>query len=438
MRIRKSLIHYHLVTALLIFATAFGIRVFYNANTTIINPIRADAYGYVSYALNIINHHTFSKQTGTQHPTPDSYSPPGYPFFLAGVIAVSKVKNAYHNMLTTQAAVGASVAVLTFVTGLLFLPFWAAIAASVLVILSPHLISIGSYLLTETLSSFLYLLFFWLYSLYLKSYSSLSAIGAGMAAGFSYLVNPVIFFAPFLVALIGRKIHKKSAFSTAVFLISFMLPVGTWLGRNSLEVAAHSSSSYDRALLTFVIGAHPYYYLIYHHNPSDPMNPATLDMKRIHGSWTEMISLLAKRIEHRPWLYAKWYLLDKPALLWGWNIQVGQGDVFVYPTVRSPFLNWPPGVTLIAIMQALNPILITACLIGFLLLWVSGEDTNRAAVLALYVLLGYVSLVYIVLQSDGRYSIPLRPEMYLGAMFGLWQMVEWAKKLRAKSRKEPA
>ena len=48
---------------------------------------------------------------------------------------------------------------------------------------------------------------------------------------------------------------------------------------------------------------------------------------------------------------------------------------------------------------------------------------NRGEVETLiYSLLIYVSAVYVVLQAEPRYSIPLRPAMYLGAMFGLWKM----------------
>jgi hypothetical protein len=39
----------------------------------------------------------------------------------------------------------------------------------------------------------------------------------------------------------------------------------------------------------------------------------------------------------------------------------------------------------------------------------------------LYALPLYVSAVYVVFQSEPRYSIPLRPEMYLCASFALWK-----------------
>jgi hypothetical protein len=50
-------------------------------------------------------------------------------------------------------------------------------------------------------------------------------------------------------------------------------------------------------------------------------------------------------------------------------------------------------------------------------------------VIAVYVMAVYVSAVYVILQAEPRYSIPLRPAMYLCAMFGLWQISHLTKSL---------
>jgi hypothetical protein len=49
--------------------------------------------------------------------------------------------------------------------------------------------------------------------------------------------------------------------------------------------------------------------------------------------------------------------------------------------------------------------------------------------IAVYVMVVYVSAVYVILQAEPRYSIPLRPAMYLCAMFGLWKISRLTKTL---------
>jgi len=60
-------------------------------------------------------------------------------------------------------------------------------------------------------------------------------------------------------------------------------------------------------------------------------------------------------------------------------------------------------------------------LLGFIVLCLTfrREDDRSVVALAIYLVTGYVSLVYIVSQAEARYSIPLRPEMYLCAAYFL-------------------
>ena len=73
-------------------------------------------------------------------------------------------------------------------------------------------------------------------------------------------------------------------------------------------------------------------------------------------------------------------------------------------------------------------------LLGGIFLYQHRHSQSGQMIKIIYVCAIYVSAVYVVLQSEPRYSIPLRPLMYLCAMFGLWQINCAAKKLLSPDR----
>ena len=136
-----------------------GLRASYNANTRIVDPVRADAAYYLVYAYNLINHSTFSKDR-TAPPVPDSYWAPGYPVFLASVIKISELleTDAYTSILISQLLLGIGTLFICFLVAASFLPGYWSLLPPFLVAISPHLISTASYILTETLFGFLLIL----------------------------------------------------------------------------------------------------------------------------------------------------------------------------------------------------------------------------------------------------------------------------------------
>jgi len=147
----------------IIFATALQIRIQYVNQTVVDIPIRADARQYVVYAYNLFNG-TFSKDlpNGSAIPRPDSFRSPGYPLFIVLVFALG---GDTENVVYAQAVLSALAVLITFGIGIQFLPLWGSVFASVLVAISPHLISTASYILTETLFSFTFLLSIFLFIL---------------------------------------------------------------------------------------------------------------------------------------------------------------------------------------------------------------------------------------------------------------------------------
>jgi len=413
----------------LIVCIAITLRLLFLDQTEFYKPIRADSRHYYIYAQNLIKHGVFSKEE-SPNPEPDSFWAPGYPTFLASVLQLSGEKHFYKSALFAQAVLGALTAGMVYVIGSFFLPLWAAFAAGVLTACSPHLISLGGYILTETLFAFTMVSFLLSYIIAIKTESSICFASAGAIAGIAYLVNPVIFFAPFIFAVLfflrsnifGLPSGPKQKKSISLFLVVFMVPWLFWSVRCYLNVPLTSKSSSDRALINFIIGAHHDYFDIYRADPRNPENPAEIDNAKVDGSWSKFLSILTRRIKDNPGHYIQWYVFEKPRLLWKWDILMGVGDVYVYAVTRTWFQTSNFGLAIHSIMKSIHWWLLSLCAFGGILL-VKNFRSNKSEVGTLiYSLLVYVSAVYVVLQAEPRYSIPLRPAMYLGAMFGLWKM----------------
>ena len=405
------------------------LRLTYVTRTEVYVPIRADARNYCIYAQNLVNHKIFSKEL-SNNPTPDSFWSPAYPTMLASILYVFGIQHFYPAVLFTQALLGALTAGMVFAIGSFFLPLWAAAAAGVLTACSPHLISMGGYLLTETLFAFTLLLFLLTYMIAIKTEKSGHFITAGTLAGITYLVNPVIFFAPLLFAglfffrmnINGLSSNNRKKKPITLFLVAFMVPWLLWSARCHLNVPATSPSSADRALINFIIGAHHDFFEIWRADPRDPANPAEIDKGKVNGSWSKFLTILARRILDNPGHYAYWYFYGKPKLLWSWDILTGQGDVYVYEVTTSWFQTSGFASIIHSIMKSIHWWLFFLSILGGFFLHKYRRSRSGDLIKIIYVCAIYVSAVYVVLQSEPRYSIPLRPLMYLCAMFGLWQI----------------
>lgn len=428
MRHKKETPSYRLrngLAALLVFSLALWVRVEYLKSTVVDTPIRADAFHYVVYAQNLLTHGVFSKQISDNNPVPDAYWSPGFPFFLALTLKFAG-DDAYIFILYGQALLGAFVCYVTVLLGMLFLPLWASLTAGLFATFSPHLVSMGGYVLTETLFSFILLVSLYLFCLAVKS----SRLGwfplSGSVFGLTYLVNPVVLFAPLMLGLIWLWIEHRNRLSPnsfscrsfAVFIIPFVSIVAMWGIRCQLNVPEGSMSSSDRALTNFVIGSHDNFFKVYRHDPRDPANPATLDQARINGSWTLFLEILSKRIIEDPRHYLSWYLIEKPILLWSWDILVGQGDIYVYPVVYSVYQTSKFAIFSYSLMKSLHGWLLLFALLALIYVFRDiGKGDSISIVIFVYAMVFCVSVIYVVLQAEPRYSIPLRPELYLCAAF---------------------
>ena len=407
----------------LITISALFIRIQYVEQTVIYNPIQKDARQYVNYGYNIYFHGVFSKEFSSK-PSPDSFRSPGYPLLISLAFMLDG-KHFYPIVIYFQIILSTLLVPLTFLVGIRFLSLSWTLFAALLVAVSPHLISMTSYLLTETLFSFALLLAIYLFHQALEKKHLFYFIFAGALSGFAYLTNETALFIPFLFVIIliyyidraqRINISKKMLINISVYLIIFSLFPACWAWRNhNLDSKAAQGSS--RAIATMSHGAYPdflYKNEIFKYRPykEDPMQPA------FGSTFKNFSKILFKRFQERPVRYLIWYFLEKPYYVWSWNMLQGK-DIYIYP-VKISFYHLHPLANLLRIMmKCFHTIILITTFIGIPILIHENfrRKNNLLFVNFTFIIISYYTILYTVFAPWPRYSVPLRPELYL---FALW------------------
>ena len=430
----------------LIVVVAALLRSAYNANTLIVDPIRADAAYNLVYANNLLDDATFSKDM-SDSPVPDSYWAPGYPIFLAAVIWTSELLSVdtYHAILFCQMLLGVGTVILCFAVAASFLPGLWPLLPAILAALSPHLVSTASYVLTETLFGFLLMLAFYGLVRALRGESRSSWFWAGTYFALAYLVNPVsLFLAPIIavaILLFARsgqllpplgKVYRCLVLLLAPLLVTSAL----WSIRSAVVVPADQETASKRLLTNLVIGMYPDYHEKWRASILEPEKKIVAPGAGVDESYGTFFEVLVQRFKQNPVQMLAWYVVQKPMLLWDWDIRTGFGDIYIYRVEYSLYHTSIPAIVTYSFMSALHPVVLAVSIVGLGFLY-RRDSKNSLLPILLYIALVYVSLIYVLSQSEPRYSIPLRSEIYICFTFAIWQVSSWLgrKKLQQQEKK---
>ncbi len=142
------------------------------------------------------------------------------------------------------------------------------------------------------------------------------------------------------------------------------------------------------------------------------------------GSLETFRHILWERVKKEPLRYMKWYLVGKPYYLWSWDIIQGVGDIYINPVKNSLFeISKIAGLSKTT-MKFFHPIVLLLALAGIPLLYrecryqKTEEILLRTPFLPLTVCI-YFTILYCVFAPWPRYSIPVRPELYLCSLWSL-------------------
>jgi 4-amino-4-deoxy-L-arabinose transferase-like glycosyltransferase len=167
---------------------------------------------------------------------PTSIRPPLYPALLASVWTLTGSQN-LQAVRGLQILLALATCAVVYQLGMSAFDVTTGRIAAAIYWLYPSLIFFDFLLLTETLFTFLFLLFIWLTVRLVQSGRGWTAVASGASLGLAALTRSVLWplpllLCPLLVLLIDTSVARRLALSTLV-LIGYVLVVGPWAVRNT-------------------------------------------------------------------------------------------------------------------------------------------------------------------------------------------------------------
>ena len=433
-----------------ILVLGFYLRIGSVTGTVVINPLRADAGNYFMYAYNLRYKHTYSREIGnmkdlTSPVTPDSQRSPGYPLFLTLFLDGLSFQSFVHKVVITQAILSSLTLIVAFLLFKSFLSHAWALAASLLVAISPQLIIPSSFVLTETLFGFLLVVIGYVISLLPQRPSVFLAALIGILIGLASLVRPILEYLPFVSGfLFLAHFGRKEGFRYfAALLLGFFLAFFPWILRNAITLGSLSD---DTLLINFLHhGMYPDF--TFEGVPESLGYPYRFDPRsqELSKDIPSVLNEIWRRFQEQPYAHLKWFLIEKPVAFWSWNDVQGMGDAFIYPVASSPYFSdtsfrW----THLLMFMIHWPLIILGGLASLLAWFRSPDETHPKKSLFVTRFIALVLISYTLIHMVGapiqRYSFPLRPYLYGMAVFlafFLWQTFQARLRLSKISSQDP-
>ncbi|MEX2164140.1 MAG: glycosyltransferase family 39 protein [Sulfuricaulis sp.] len=412
-----------------ILLVAFDLRIQAVVNTVVDTPVRADAREYVLYAHNLQNYGVYSRTntfvTGEQAiPVPDAKRTPLFPLFIALFLDKPPTMDNISTITRVQAVISTITVLLVFLIACQFLPTPFALMASALTAISPHLVTMNIYLLSETLFTFLVVLTMLLITKSAKNSGHTIRILAGLALGAAGLTHPMLlyFIVPLLIFLLYSWGWNPGWKKVGVIFVGFIILYGAWIGRNITTLGVPG----DNTLMLAALRTGIYVDMMYQNDPRSYGYPYRFD-PRFEDTSRDISSVtteIGDRFMESPVEQLRWYLIGKPFTLWSWSNIEGPGDVFVYPVASTPYRYLPQFKATHLFMHAAHWVLVILMVGGIIVAWISprlsGFSENTVFVArAVSILLLYHLSIMIIGFPLPRYAIPMRPFLHIMAMVPL-------------------
>ncbi|HEV2110831.1 MAG TPA: glycosyltransferase family 39 protein [Gammaproteobacteria bacterium] len=361
-------------------------------DSLVMSPYQADAAEYYNYAYNLRHHGVYSGADaelnhGTLIPGADAIRPPAYPLFLTPFAAGPHDRIGIRHIAYAQACAG----VLT-----VLLVFWIldqlgrprlAVAAATLTAISPQLVNACAYMVGETLFALLTVLTIYLLCMGFRkaSWSLLCLLLAGLVGGLATMVRPALQYLILClpIPLLAARPRRRSLNGAAMIILGALLVWGPWIGRNYVDFGASGEGA------------------------------------QLHDAL---------------------YQGGKPLQLWSWDEDQGTHDIFIYPTLLSPYNNHRfLFLTTHAFMRGLQWPLLVLALLGCIYVFLpsAGGRFEEPALLPLRMmsmLFLYENCLLALGPPFMRYSIPLLPVVFIMGLIYLQIVYAYAVDLRQRSR----
>ena len=418
----------------LLIVFAFGTTLRYQAFARSVVPDypHGDAAKYFLYAYNLTNFGIYGygemavlpadtdKAVAREAIEPDAINTPGYPLYLSLFFGGEYTKNQSDAARLGQVLMSSLTILLAYAA---FAPFGRlyGLGVALLTAMSPHLINMNLYLLTETLFCFFLMAFVWIISRVNANSRLLIFLLMGFLLALATLTRPWI--QAYLFVIMGYLFFSKLRFSVIQMLCVFVgaaIVTTPWMVRNmtvfgdladpgqvvaSIHHGMYPNMMYEERNDTLGYA--------YRADPKSPM---------LGKSMGVTLAEVKGRAVAEPYKYAKWYLVGKIRTVLSWKIIAGADAIFVYHVGGSPYFEDPKFYLSAYYMEKTHDILTLLALIGVLIVWLPEkllqESKKRIFFLrAMSLLILYFLFVHMVLAPYPRYSIPMRPLIYAMALY---------------------
>lgn len=428
---RKSAVNFCLV--LIVLLGAF-LRIHTATNTLVEAPLRADAGQYYSYAYNlrfngVYSHEFWTRSNNPEYrPSADAVRSPGYPLFLLAFVEKSPSLKGILQISLAQAALGIVSLLLVFGIAQKILPGAWPLAPTFLTALSPQLVNVETYILSESLFGFLLLLAVYVCTRYKsEDRNSSTLIVAGFLFGIATLVRPTTqYFLPVLLLYVALASRRQLQWQHYVAIAcAFILPSALWTIRNVITLGITSDPTLT--INTLVHGHYPE--MMYNSDPATLGYPYRFDPKiqALSSSVSSALSGIWERVVDHPAQYLQWYLLGKPIAFLSWSDASADQGFFTYPALQSPYLSSKFFIFSYVLMRHTHWIWIALAIFASLyLLYQSVKQSNFANTTS--VLLAFVFIYFIGIHSVGfpiaRYNTPILGLVFILAFVFLYKLTE--------------
>jgi hypothetical protein len=415
----------------IILIVGFFMRLQAITDSIVDTPIRADARDYMFYAYNMKYRHVYSREhPATAQLQPDAVRTPGYPVFLSVFLDEDISAASLKNILFAQAVLSTLTILLAYLVFASLLESYSTpLLVALGVAISPHLITMNIYFLSETLFCFLIVACLYFLSRPQFQASPMLSLCFGALLAAAALTRPWVNY--FIFLLIVFWFFYATVFTNALYKnktilysgLGFFALMSVWTLRNLLSLGVMSDGTLT--LNTLHHGLYPYF--MYNYQPESYGFPYRFDPRssQIAASMHSVLSEIVYRFKQSPLEYTVWYLIGKPIELFSWNNYAqGMGDVFIYPVIKNPYFdNVYFGYTH-QLMQAIYPIIMSLFTLSLILVWLPRDKLKiNVAPMFLGRCIALLCLYFVVVHSIGapfpRYSIPMLPLIYGMAMFAM-------------------
>lgn len=128
--------------------------------------------------------------------------------------------------------------------------------------------------------------------------------------------------------------------------------------------------------------------------------------------------------------YIRWYLVGKQFYLWQWSIIAGQGDIFIYPTLTSPYYDEQVSLLTHTVNKFIHLfwLVISFLGLGVIIKRILKRENVHFGLIVVGAIFLYAILIHIIVAPFPRYGIPFKiPAMIIFAIT-FSEMINWTKK----------